>query len=253
MEVVTRSRVEEDLRALGLRSGDAVEVHSSLRSLGWVQGGPKTVIEALINAVGEKGAIVMSAYPVSPPLPLTETELARGLTYKVRLLAEDSEERTGMGLVADTFKRRRDVICGSELHRVCAWGHEAERHSLGYQHLLDVDGWALLLGVGIFRCSSLHQAEDPLVLPEEIAEVYAIPEDVARDYPADTWAIGYATTELYPWAQVWAEALRRGIVHRGRVGQAECKLFRAQAMVSLYRELQRGDLFALFGLERPPG
>jgi aminoglycoside 3-N-acetyltransferase len=94
---VTEKDIAAGLRDLGLRRGDAVEVHSSLSSFGWVKGSATTVIEALMQVVSEEGALVMSAYPVSPPIPLTEEEEARGITWKVRILDPHSDERTGLG------------------------------------------------------------------------------------------------------------------------------------------------------------
>ena len=145
--------IEEGLRRLGLSRGDAVEVHSSLSSMGWVQGGAATLIEALMDVVGEEGALVMSAYPVSPPLPLTDEERARGIGWKVRILEAGSDEKTGLGAVSDTFRGWPGVVCGPGPFRMCAWGRDARLHNKTYQHLLDVDGWALLVGVDIHRCS----------------------------------------------------------------------------------------------------
>jgi hypothetical protein len=85
-------------------------------------GGGATVIAALMHVVGEDGTLVMSAYPVSPAVPLTGAEVARGITWKVRRLEPGSLEKTGMGRVADECSRRPDVVCGEGLHRVCAWG-----------------------------------------------------------------------------------------------------------------------------------
>jgi hypothetical protein len=39
-----------------------------------------------MHVVGEDGTLVMSAYPVSPAVPLTGAEVARGITWKVRRL-----------------------------------------------------------------------------------------------------------------------------------------------------------------------
>jgi aminoglycoside N3'-acetyltransferase len=248
---LTQAGIEEGLRGLGLGTGDVVEVHSSLSSFGWVEGGARAVIAALMNVVGSGGAIAMSAYLVSRAQPLSEEEVARGLQWKVRILPTGSRERTGMGVIADTFRDRPDVVLGGGTHPVGAWGRDAERHSQGYHQLLADDGWALLLGVDIFRCSSLHQAER-LPLPEEIASIFRVPESVGQDYPPDRWVVGYGSTPKLPWQSVWDEALRRALVRTGRIGKAECKLFRARALVSVYEELQRGDIFALYGVTRQP-
>jgi aminoglycoside N3'-acetyltransferase len=251
VKTVTQNEIEEGLRGLGLRRGDAVEVHSSLSSFGWVEGGATTVIEALMNVVGKEGALVMSAYPVSPPVPLTEEEKARGITWKVRILTFDSDEKTGLGIVVDTFRKHPDVVCGTEFFRGCAWGRDAHLHCQNYHHLLKIDGWTLLLGVGIDRCSSMHIAED-VPIPEEIARRFDIPTDILRDYPPDRWGIGYGSTPDDPWAKVWAEAQRRGLIRSRTIGQAECKLFKAKAMVSIYEEMRRTDPLALFGVKKTP-
>jgi aminoglycoside N3'-acetyltransferase len=239
--------IEIGLRTLGLGSGDAVEVHSSLSSFGHVQGGANTVIAALMRVVGQDGALVMSAYPVSLPIPLTAEEQARGIIWKVRKLAED-DEKTGMGAIADTFRQRPDVISGPCPSRVCAWGRDAQLHSQGYEHLLDLDGWALLIGVNIHRCSSMHVAEH-VPIPEKIIRIFEVPDDIRRDYPDDKWAVGYGSAPNDAWMIVWAEAERRGLVRKNQIGQAECMLFRAKSVVAIYEDMRRNDPFGLYGVD----
>ena len=191
---LTQHDLEAGLRQLGLLRGSAVEVHSSLSSFGYVAGGAAAVVDALMEVVGPPGAILMSAYPVTPALPLSEAEIARGITWKVRILPEGSREKTGLGAVVEQFQKRPGVVLGSGLHRVAAWGQEAEIYAReGYRRLLEVDGWALLMGVGIDRLSSMHQAEE-ITLPEKIAALLRIPEDICRDYPPDQWGVGYGGT-----------------------------------------------------------
>lgn len=244
---LTQAAIEKGLLSLGLGRGDAVEIHSSLSSFGPVAGGAAAVIAALMAVVGQAGALVMSAYPVSPAVPLTAAEQARGITWKVRKLAADSTEKTGMGIIADTFRQRPDVVCGSGLHRVCAWGRNAQKHSQGYQHLLDLNGWALLLGVSIHSCSSMHLAERE-TLPPAIERIWQIPDDIRRDYPTDKWAVGYGSTPHDAWMIVWAEAERRGLIRQGQIGQAECLLFRAKAVVAIYEDMRHNDPYGLFGV-----
>lgn len=49
----------EDLRALGVRPGDALMIHASLRAIGPVAGGAAGVVEALDAAVGPTGTLLM--------------------------------------------------------------------------------------------------------------------------------------------------------------------------------------------------
>lgn len=139
---LTQPDLEAGFTRLGLRPGQIVEVHSSLSSFGPVLGGAATVVDALMNAVGADGALVMSAYPGSKPLPLTEAERALGILAKVQTYDEDYRGPTGMGVIADEFSRWPGVVWGPGWHRACAWGREAARLSQGYHELLELDGWA---------------------------------------------------------------------------------------------------------------
>jgi len=51
-----------DLKKLGLQKGDLVNIKASLKSIGQVDGGAKTLLDALIAVVGEEGTIVTEAF-----------------------------------------------------------------------------------------------------------------------------------------------------------------------------------------------
>lgn len=59
MACVTAKDVTAALKALGIVFGDIVLVHSSLRSLGKIDGGAETVIRGFEDAIGEAGTLVM--------------------------------------------------------------------------------------------------------------------------------------------------------------------------------------------------
>jgi aminoglycoside N3'-acetyltransferase len=154
-----------------------------------------------------------------------------------------------MGAIADEFCRRPGTILGTGLHRVCAWGREAELHSRGYAHLLAIDGWALLIGVDIHRCSSMHAAESSVGLPDAIRRRFEVPQDIRQDYPESDWYIQYGEAPRDAWGQIQAEAERPGLIKQGRIGRAACRLFRARAVVGMYAEALRADPLGLFGVE----
>ena len=248
---LSRRDLEAGLRRLGLAAGMIVEVHSALSRFGWVDGGAEAVVDALMAVVGPEGALVMTAQPISKPLPLSEEERCRGIRAKARRYDEDYDGPTGMGAIADAFRRRPGAVLGPGFHRVCAWGRDAQRLSRGYPELLASDGWALLLGVDITRCSSMHQAER-VGIPPEIRAFFTVPDDIRRHYPDDIF-LAYGGTPRDAWLWVQDEAERRGLIRRGRIGQAECRLFRAAAVVGIYEHALRTDPYTLFGVERPEG
>ena len=58
-KLILKSDVLNTFEKLGLKSGQVIMVHTSLSSIGYVCGGAQTIIEALIEAVGNDGTIMM--------------------------------------------------------------------------------------------------------------------------------------------------------------------------------------------------
>jgi len=82
--VVTRNRLRRELEQIGLRAGDTVCVHSSCRNIGYIIGGPRSLLEVLLETLGPKGTLLMPTftgdlsdparwkYPAVPPEMLEE-------------------------------------------------------------------------------------------------------------------------------------------------------------------------------------
>ena len=58
MQVILKDEIIQRLKEAGLKRSDVVMVHTSLKRLGYVCGA-QTVIEALMEAVGADGTIMM--------------------------------------------------------------------------------------------------------------------------------------------------------------------------------------------------
>jgi aminoglycoside N3'-acetyltransferase len=196
----------------------------------------------------------MSAYLVTPLIPLTDEEKRKGITAKVRKIGENENCKTGMGIIVDTFCKLPNTYLGKGIHRGCACGQNAKLHSQGYEYLLSIDGWVLLIGVDIHRCSCMHTAEDKVEMPKEIDEHFQLPEEIQRQYPRSDWYVEYQDPHKPlledAWGKVQREAERRRLIRRGYLGQAECRLFKAKPVVDIYEEFLRTDPFELFGIEK---
>ncbi len=66
-------RLHEDFQRIGIKRGMTLMVHSSLSSIGWVEGGPVTVVRAILSEVGIDGTVVM---PSATPQCSDPTNLA---------------------------------------------------------------------------------------------------------------------------------------------------------------------------------
>ena len=61
---ITKERIVKDLRKLGLKEGDDVLLHSSLKSIGYVEGGARTVIHAIVDVISLSGTLIVPTYSV---------------------------------------------------------------------------------------------------------------------------------------------------------------------------------------------
>ena len=60
--MLDKCSIAASLRELGLRNGDIVLLHSSLISLGKVNGGPAAVIDAFLDVLGEEGTLLVPVF-----------------------------------------------------------------------------------------------------------------------------------------------------------------------------------------------
>lgn len=62
-DFITKEDLVNDLLSAGIKEGDILLVHSSLSKIGYVQEGPKTVVEALLEVLGSTGNLLMPNSP----------------------------------------------------------------------------------------------------------------------------------------------------------------------------------------------
>ena len=156
--VLTQDRIAADLRHLGVRAGDVLMIHSSLRSLGHVVGGAATVVEALLEVLGPAGTLVGPSFNF-------ETAQEPGFIFDPRNTPSD------MGAIADEIRRRAGSCRSRHLtHSVSAIGPQADAivtapgntawaadSPLGT--VFKLDGRFLLLGVSYQSFTACHVLE----------------------------------------------------------------------------------------------
>lgn len=238
--VVTGDDIVAGLRELGLKAGDIAGVHSSLSAFGWVEGGADAVVDALVEAVGETGSIVVPTYSTNrETVPATPEEQALGVTWKSRLRPYDpANTPCWTGRIPDTLRGRPDALRSDDpSHSLCAIGPHAAQLIEGWRKLWELDGYILLLGVTLRCCSSMHLAEQYVKLPRFILRKIERPSWLAEKYPPDQWCIGYGP---YPdFLLMEGPCQERGIMKLGRIGAAVVRLIRLRELVEVYAEYLR--------------
>jgi aminoglycoside 3-N-acetyltransferase len=178
----TRAALVADLRALGVRPGQTLLTHASLRAVGWVRGGAATVVAALHDSVGETGTIVMPAItPENSTTSRAHRERTAGLgprqlaEFRARMPPFDPllTPATEAGMIAEALRTTPGAVrSGHPQSSFAAIGERAAGLMAGHRltshfgeqsplaGLYDVhDAAILLLGVGYEACSALHLAE----------------------------------------------------------------------------------------------
>lgn len=236
----------KELKKIGVKEGMELEVHSSLSSFGYIEGGAETVIEALMKCVGTQGSIFMPALRFGPAMELTDEDKSMGITVKIKVLPENAA-RTDMGIIADTFRRRTDVVTGKGVIRTSGWGlHAEEAVKGGLDYVIQHGGKALLLGVDIYKLTAMHYMED--ILPKEISDIFASNEEVCRRYSADEWLIETGEPPVKPWYTIQDMAYQKGMIKEGYIGKCRYMFFDIWDVVSLYRKELETNPYKLYGL-----
>lgn len=253
---VTKEDIKRGLKRLGLKRVDVVGVHSSLSSFGYVEGGADSVIDALLETVGEEGSVVTPTYSTNrkEKIKRTKREVELGVTWKYKILPYNPQETPcWTGKVPETFRKRKGVIRSlNPTHSLAATGPKANELVLGWHKLLEADGYVLLLGVGLSFCSAMHLAEERVQLPPHVLEKITHPPELLEKYGADLgwpkWDIGYGP---YPdFAKMEEPCKEHGIMKIVKIGEAAVKMLRLRELIDLYAEYLRRDPDVFYGTKQ---
>jgi aminoglycoside 3-N-acetyltransferase len=240
-EIHTRAELAEDLRALGVRVGDLLLVHSSVKALGWIPGGPVAVAQALRDAVGDTGTLVVPTQTATntdpagwghPPVPqswwpvirdhtpgfdpaLTPGEHMGRVTEVVRTwpgALRSSHPQTSfaaLGLLA------AEVVAVHDLDSQCG-----ERSPLAPLERLGAR--ILILGATFGDCTAFHLAE------YRVPGAAAMTTHGAAVLTADGGRAWVTFEDLDvdedDFDEIGEHLVSTGVVSTGRVGEADCHL-----------------------------
>jgi aminoglycoside N3'-acetyltransferase len=226
---LSRAEVTSQLRALGVEPGGVLLVHTSFRAVRPVEGGPRGLIEALREALGPGGTLVMPSWTGDDNVPFDP---------------RTTPASPDLGVVADTFWRLPGVLRSTHLQAFAAVGPEAADIVAGplplpphipespVGHVHERDGQVLLLGVG-------HDADTTLHLAELLADVpYRVPKSCTVFEDGRPVRLEYGENdhccERFALADAWLR--ERGLQSEGHVGHAQARLVRARDVVRVALE-----------------
>lgn len=242
----TRQSIAEDLTRLGVKPGMILLVHSSLSSLGWVNGGSVAVIQALMDVLIPDGTLIMPTHTgdlsdpalwENPPVPESWWPIIR---ETMPAYDPATTPTRGVGRIPECFRKFPGVLRSSHpAMSFIALGPHAEgitsNHALDFPlgektplaQIYALDGWVLLLGVGFENNTSFHLAE------------YRVPDPPLEELGAPVLVNGKHTWTTYrdvklntdPFVQLGEVFESQVDILKGKVGSANCLLFRQRVAV----------------------
>jgi len=231
-----RSRLVDEFRRLGVRVGTALVIHSSLRRLGPVAGGARTILSALREAVGSEGLLVMPTYSHGTPFveggagfysPLTTPSESGALTEYFRTLSD--VVRTG-------HPTHSFAAQGPRAEQICADHHWArpfdEDSPIG--RLLSLDCQVLHLGTTLEMSAAKHLAETVARAPclGDAGDLYLVRLPDGREERRGTFRYRQMpcphTDDPLELERIVGEATRTGPFGRGRASLTPLRAFVAR-------------------------
>nr|APB62595.1 AAC(3)-like protein [Pseudomonas aeruginosa] len=240
-----RQQMESQLVQLGVREGDLLMVHASLRSLGSVIGGANSVMQALLGALGPTGTLC--AYVDFEPF-FEENDDPASIPVFDKQTASAARDH---GVLHETLRKWPGALRSDHPDAgVAAIGPKAawliENHPLQYGYgpgspfdrFVQATGRVLHLGSPLDTTTLIHYAEHLAPIPgkrlvryrrllptEQGASWVEIEEFDTSDPVADYLPVN--CFEL-----IVADYLKAGMGSRGPIGDAECHLLEAQELTA---------------------
>ena len=234
----TEQSIADDLAALGVESGDVLFTHASYKSLGPVAGGAESVIRAMERTVGRDGTLLMPSFTLS----------SRDRDERARLWDRENSAST-VGWLTECFRALPGTVRSDHYsHSVCARGNRAEYFVSGHTDRVgpvspwDREPWGRTYGDNSPMVRAYREATGKVLM-------------LGVDYDSATYChlvevlywnrrLVFDSRAEYLWSDreaVGAEWDRSGWLSRGRIAQADCRLFGIAAFVDTVLEWVETD------------
>lgn len=256
MSVFNRGKLIDQLRAIGLREGDLVMVHASLRAIGPMADGPATLLDALLECLGPRGTL--AAYVSWQHSSYEATLDGRTLTPRQQREWPAFEAATAPA-PDEALGELNRFICG---HRqACRSAHpEASVAAIGrlaadltddhalrdgyggsspFGRFVQWRGRVLMLGAPPGAVTVLHLAEALARIPGKRRVRYQVPVRThgerqwreAEEFDTNALLDDFVGSRIDPISDIATDYVAAGRGLRGSVGRANSWLFDANELV----------------------
>ena len=241
----SRGNIRKDILALGIKHNDSVVVHSSYKSIGDVDGGPRAVIEALADIVLRDGALLFPNLYIphgftkeNPPRFRLKEDHVKNLgiipelfklEYAEHFSIHPTHSMMGIG------DKARDILADHEKAEVpCGPGTPWAKNALA-------GGRILLIGVDQ-RCNTTYHCAE-----EQIENSYQLSNDVINGVVVVDGEDIVVPSRLHIWGNhpdfnlINPELKDLGYLKIGKIGMADTLCIDAAGFLNLSLEKLRQD------------
>lgn len=166
-----KQQLKDQLESMGLKGDETILIHSSMKSIGEVDGGADTVLDAWMEYFKD-GLLLL-------PTHTWKTVNADNPVYNPQTTP------SCVGLLTNMFMKRDGVIRSLHpTHSMAGYGKSAAEYLAGeeynntpctpggcYDRLKDAGGKVLLVGVGHERNTYIHSVEEVLNVPNRLSDM----------------------------------------------------------------------------------
>lgn len=168
--MITKEDLKNNLSKMGLKPTDSLMIHSSMKSIGQVDGGADTVVDAFMEYFRD-GMVMMP----------THTWAQMSEEYNV---FDPKTEEACVGIIPNIFMKREGVIRSLHpTHSMAVCGDGAKEYVKDeencttpctpggcWDRLRDIEAKILLIGVNHIKNTYIHSVEEVFDVPERLTE-----------------------------------------------------------------------------------
>ena len=236
-------KIKEDLQSMGINKGDDILIHSSFKSLGNVEGGIKTFIEAVISHLGDKGTLLIPALSYDPVHAMDVP------TFDIK------NTPSCVGAITEFFRTYDGVKRSMHpTHSVCAYGYRQDEYiknhykddepvgeNSPFRLLPKFGGKVLMLGCGTKSNTSMHGVEEfskvPYILSPDTRAYVLIDEDGNKK----TVNYYYHYIRQNGFAQRYDRLENLMEFKKGKILEADCNIIDCKTMWTVAPEKLKED------------
>lgn len=249
--------LKQQLAQMGLTPQDNVLVHSSMKSLGEVEGGADTVVDAFMEFFSEG-------------LFMTPTHTWWQMSSEHDLFDPETEPAC-VGIIPNIFRTRPGVVRSLHpTHSMAVYGKGAKEYVAGeenlstpcgaggcWNRLKDIRAKILLVGVTHARNTYIHAIEEVFDVPERLTKEpvpfrVKMPDGSIRVVPMHRHynpKTAHISEEFDKMKQGYEET---GAAKRVRLGDAECILCDAQKLFEVTERILKREINCFIDREEIP-